>query len=66
MGDDISQGKTYIVLKVNEPPRDGTCAITPTEVTFGTPMSMSCTNWLDSSGIQEDYTVYCELYLKII
>ncbi|XP_033630305.1 uncharacterized protein LOC117292387 [Asterias rubens] len=45
------QGKAHMMIALNEPPRDGTCTISPTDTTDVELVSIDCVGWEDSQGI---------------
>ena len=42
---------------INEPPANGTCAISPSTGTTSTLFTLSCPNWFDKDGVG-DYSLY--------
>lgn len=56
--EDGQEARAYMKLFLNDPPRNGTCTISPsvgvaTEVNF----QVTCSGWIDEDGI-ESYRVY--------
>jgi hypothetical protein len=42
---------------INQPPRNGSCSIKPSNGTTTTLFTVSCPNWFDENGIK-DYSIY--------
>ena len=53
----IATGIGAIRFSINSPPQNGTCTIDQTSGTTMTLFQLSCSNWIDSDGIQ-DYLFY--------
>ena len=51
-----------MVLRVNEPPRSGTCTISPDRGTVSTEFTINCQNWYDSDSLNPNK----ELFGKIL
>ena len=49
---------------INQPPRDGSCSISPLNGTTSTPFTIYCPDWFDENKIQ-DYSYYCKSFSKI-
>ena len=56
---DLPSGTSSSALSfvVNQPPRNGSCAVGPLNGTTSTMFTVTCSNWQDADGIK-DYSVY--------
>ena len=53
----IATGTGAIRFSINSPPNNGTCSIDQTNGTTMTLFQLTCSNWIDSDGV-EDYLFY--------
>ena len=51
------QSSSALYFVINQPPRNGSCAITPLNGTTTTPFTISCPDWFDEDGIKS-YSLY--------
>ena len=51
------QTTSALNFQINQPPRNGSCSISPLNGTTTTPFTVSCPSWFDEDGIQ-DYSIY--------
>jgi len=53
----VATGVGAVRFTINSPPQNGTCTIDQTNGTTMTLFQITCSNWVDSDGIQ-DYSFY--------
>lgn len=63
--EDGQEAKAYMKLFLNDPPRNGTCTITPSVgVVTESNFQVTCSGWIDEDGI-ESYRIYGDSFLLI-
>ena len=51
------RSSSAVLFLINQPPRNGSCSMTPLNGTTSTSFTLTCSRWQDEDGIK-DYSIY--------